>query len=33
MPLPLAAFLFSYSIWMHSIERAFSFNPVEMHRP
>jgi hypothetical protein len=32
MPFSLSVFLFSYSIWMASIERAFSYNSVEMRR-
>ncbi|MBP1297093.1 UNVERIFIED_ORG: hypothetical protein M2193_000161 [Bradyrhizobium japonicum] len=30
MPFPLSIFLFSYVIWQASIERAFTFNPVEL---
>lgn len=30
MPFPMAIFIFSYAIWQASIERAFTFNPVEM---
>lgn len=30
MPFPMAIFLFSYSIWQASIERAFQLNPFEV---
>ncbi len=30
MPFPFSLFLFNYVIWKTSIERAFTFNPVEM---
>lgn len=30
MPFPLSIFLFSYATWQASIERAFTFNPIEM---
>jgi hypothetical protein len=32
MPFPLSVFLFSYVIWQASIERAFTFNPVEVRQ-
>jgi hypothetical protein len=30
MPFPLSLFMFSYAIWQASIERAFTYNPVEI---
>jgi hypothetical protein len=32
MPFPLSVFLFSFVIWQASIERAFTFNPVEVRQ-
>lgn len=32
MPFPFSVFLFSYVIWHASIERAFTFNPVEVRQ-
>ena len=30
MPFPFSIFMFSFAIWQASIERAFTFNPVEI---
>jgi hypothetical protein len=31
MPFTHSIFMFSFAIWQASIERAFTFNPVEIH--